>query len=602
MGKGPLRVSIEDFLETFRWYRMVQPLLKDLDETKEAEFIRHWQSFIDLMLDSLEGPEALIAPLKKAVRGEHQTGLETLSAIGSAAGTGAASSLLAPVFRVMNYAIDFQLRTARYDPGTAVRLAYRFPERAEEIYYDLKQTGWRETAIADYAELFKPRLSDGDLLETWRRGLIDQQGMEIELRRRGWPGADVQTLEALAEYLPPIQDIIRFAVRGVFSEDEVRLFGYDQLFEQFPQDLAAKWGMTSEQMLWYWRSHWQLPSLSLGYEMFQRTFDLSGNEHFSEEDLFTLLKANDIPPRFWDPLLAVSYLPIRITDIRNLFDEGLLDRQGVVDQYRKHGNSPEDSELLADLVVSQSGGSQKDLTRSSIQDAYYRRVFTYDEAYQALIDIGYKPEIASIWLALVDDKIAQELVDLRVDNVEQQYLDSFIDLASAQGVLAGFDLPAEQINILIERWQVKKQGRLQQPPKTELRDYYERNIINIDAFRLQLSYLNWTDDRIEWYIQLTDLELQEKLADAAQKEADKRLKLEQTEAKNSYDVQRSQLDGQIAELKAQIADIKVMRHYVEDEDTLFNISVMIEQIKLEIAQLNVDKTNLRTDYLTQQGR
>ncbi|GAI62175.1 unnamed protein product, partial [marine sediment metagenome] len=74
----------------------------------------------------------------------------------------------------------------------------------------------------------------------------------------------------LFEYIPPIPDIIRFAVREAFTPEIIEKY---ETHADFPPEFgewAKKQGLSKEWQLAYWASHWVLPPLSLAYEMFHR--------------------------------------------------------------------------------------------------------------------------------------------------------------------------------------------------------------------------------------------------------------------------------------------------------------------------------------------
>ncbi|GAI91377.1 unnamed protein product, partial [marine sediment metagenome] len=134
-------------------------------------------------------------------------------------------------------------------------------------------------------------------------------------------------LEKLAKRIPGPGDLVTFALREVWRPD----LRPELLSPNAPgryYELMAKQGYSREFAEDYWASHWVLPSVRQGFEMFWRI------PEFTETDLRALLTRLDILPRYHDNLMAIAYAPWTRVDIRRMHKVGTIpDRAGLERAY-----------------------------------------------------------------------------------------------------------------------------------------------------------------------------------------------------------------------------------------------------------------------------
>jgi hypothetical protein len=153
-------------------------------------------------------------------------------------------------------------------------------------------------------------------------------------------------LEAIARRIPPIDDMIRFAVRDVYSPDTRQALGLDADFPPEFASEAALHGMDDERTRQYWAAHWRLPSALQGYRMLWRG-------EINEAQLNMLLKALDYPP-FWREKLSniARIVPGRI-DLKRMLRHDILNREQVEAGYRRLGYAAEDAERMTRIAVAE---------------------------------------------------------------------------------------------------------------------------------------------------------------------------------------------------------------------------------------------------------
>lgn len=227
-----------------------------------------------------------------------------------------------------------------------------------------EQNGYRG---ADFEALVRAAYhppSAEELLALWNRGEASESEVDGALELAGVAPEWRDAFKALRDYLPPVSDQVRFAVREVFSPDIRSRYRLD---EDFPAEFAAearKLGLSDEWARAYWAAHWELPSIEQGYRMFHRRI-------MSREDLETLLRTKDVMPYWRDKLIDNAYLVPGRIDLRRMFRFGTIDRARLVDGYLDLGYNPETAELLAQFTEDEAEDAG---TRGSLLPAYRRRV------------------------------------------------------------------------------------------------------------------------------------------------------------------------------------------------------------------------------------
>ena len=175
------------------------------------------------------------------------------------------------------------------------------------------------------------------------RGEISQGQFEALLKALDYAPTWRDKLLAIARRIPPLQDMIRFAVRDAYSPATVEQFGLDAEFPDVFAQQAQLHGMEPENARLYWRAHWRLPSALQGYRMLWRG-------EITAAQLDGLLKALDYPP-FWRDRLAniARIVPGRI-DLKRMLRHEIKTRAEVKAGYQRLGYAEQDAEDMTAIA------------------------------------------------------------------------------------------------------------------------------------------------------------------------------------------------------------------------------------------------------------
>jgi len=301
-------------------------------------------------------------------------------------------------------AMGWLLTATKSRAGVADLLTGLYRENLTNTQYTSKMQsfGFDPDEIALFRDNARTLLGVGELVSAWFRGSVSEAGLGGRLGTLGYDEGDIELIKTTARPIPGANDLVRMGLREAFRDDIAAQWSYDQ---DFPAPLGTwmeKLGYNPEWATYYWRAHWALPSLSQGFEMFQRRI-------INRDTLQTLLRVSDIP-QFWrEKLTAISYNPLTRVDVRRMYGLGVLDRDGVYESYLDTGYSPGNAEAMTEftLLYENPDGSSKlddykDLSRSVITQAYRKGVITREQAVTRLMSLDYKTEDIEILLSIAE--------------------------------------------------------------------------------------------------------------------------------------------------------------------------------------------------------
>jgi len=596
-GKGPLRIAIEDFLESFGFGRR---FLKGLKASLEEVVPEVDQDITAIFEKIIAGDPDAVNEMLEYVRSSPDSVFEKIFV--SVATVWSAVSLImpgamTPMVKNLLYGADFLARSWRPDPILLQQLYWRNPEMGDQLEKLRGDLGMSPRLAEWQGNTLRPRAPEGTLLAALFRGILSAEDISAELGKRGYTSEDITTILETAPIIPGVNDLIRFAVREAFSPDIIARFGYDKDFPEEILQFTRKIGLTDDWVKRYWYSHWELPSATLGFEMLHRLRPDVSENPFSVDDLETLLRAADVPEFYRKRLIEVSYSPYTRVDVRRMYQAGVLNQEDVLRSYLDLGYNDERAQKLTEWTVRESHAAEKDLTRAAIQKAYKQRRYSSDNALTALQAIGYSADEAQFWLDDIDFALAEELEAESIDRAELLYTEGQITSSQIFDILGPLNLPAEQIALLIERWDIKLFKRITFPSRSELDEFYKRGVIAVEAYREGLRSRRYQPETITSFELSLDWEIQQdaaKEAERAQKELERVLLAEQATA---YARERAALDVEIAELRVQLAEIKLALHGVTDTGQQAELKETSDAIRVDIQTIQLAKAQLRREAI-----
>jgi hypothetical protein len=372
----------------------------------------------------------------------------------------------------------------------------------DEYHSKMKEHGYNEE-IADYIfKTTKSYLPVADYINLYRRGLMSRKELIQKLNALGWHEKDISTLMLATAYYPTAPDIIRFAVREVFTKDIVEKFG---LMEDIPTEylkLAEEAGLDKDTAEYYWAAHWELPSVRMGYEMFHRDI-------IDEKTLKELMRSLDIMPYWRDKLIKLSYNPITRVDVRRMYKLGVLSKSDVKKRYEHLGYSPEDAELLADFVekyerrdIDEERKRYRRLTRSMVARALRENVIDEASLKKYLLRLGYTEHDATIIVKTEKARLIRERNRETLKYLTLAYSEGKIEEGDLVSELAKMPLTTRQYEYHLEKIKQARERKVTSPSVKDIEEFFKKDIIDVDEAENMLRVKGFNDRHIECYINL----------------------------------------------------------------------------------------------------
>ena len=189
-----------------------------------------------------------------------------------------------------------------------------------EVYLNdhLHWLGFGDDDIAQLKSLTEVRLDPATVVTLRRRLKLQYPLILDELKHQGWDDDRIAALMDATLFYPAPADLIRWQAREVFEPEMIERYGLDSEFEAIDKEPFYKAGMTDEQILNYWRAHWEHASWMQVVEMLHRGL-------LTEEQVWDWFRVVEIPP-FWRQMLIDSAYtwPTRV-DVRRWWDMRTID-------------------------------------------------------------------------------------------------------------------------------------------------------------------------------------------------------------------------------------------------------------------------------------
>jgi hypothetical protein len=411
--------------------------------------------------------------------------------------------------------------------------------------------------------------------EMLNRGLIDEKLFLEQAYLAGHVKKEViDAIEQMRFDIPSATDIEEMAIKEVWNRQVVERFGYDDEFDQIPEfriwlekaglggnpaiseqqfrDFGAKVGATQNEInkwiedskgqpdSWakaWWRKHWRNVSPTQAFTMLHRcrgdkndpsTWRIHGVRPFNMDDVNGVLKVNDYPPYFRSQLAAISFLPLRLVDIRNMVyfslgskafkDRAIGQNTQVIEwakeQFLDRGQNPTNASYLAEMAI-EAGNKRVKFDR----EKRYRNLFkginsnTYKRYQIGLID---RPEavkrLAETGLPLDEISTHLDAIDLEERAADVKFAIGLLRSWFLKGEV-GIEDVEEELKLLrltptaIARYVNRFSLLLDEERKTQLTEKILNRVAHglmpVNVAIARLSRIGWSNvqeimDAIEW--------------------------------------------------------------------------------------------------------
>lgn len=381
-----------------------------------------------------------------------------------------------------------------------VSAAFIAPEKTQEIRQKLRELGLDDADI-DLMFLSRYRLYDETNIRTlWLRGVLSDDEMFMRMRELGYTDTRIKELVQGWSIIPGPADLFHLVAKEAFEPDMIERMGYADEFPVEQVEWLRKQGISEEWAKKYWYAHWETPSIQMGYEMLHREDpDRPGESIINREELDMLFRTVEIPPYWRDKLTKIAYAPYTRVDVRRMHDMGILTDQDLVQSYKDLGYDDEHAINMAKFTIRYNQQNDKELTKTQIMDGYKNKILSQEDTRALLMEIEYPEDVADYTILMADYEEAKSLQDEMLTNIQDRFQNNLADEFETRSKLGQLNLTGERIEILIDKWKIKKMVDVKVPSKTDLEKFLKGGIISKEEYRYEMQKLGYNTRYTDWF-------------------------------------------------------------------------------------------------------
>jgi hypothetical protein len=402
---------------------------------------------------------------------------------------------------------NLQLARQYLSPNELATARRRREITPDRYFETMKEVGLNDDDSETLYNITRQYFTPFEAGNLWLRGKIDDSQLDEQLRGNGVSDDDLPNWRELYLALPTPADVVHMAVREAFTPEIAERFGQYADIPDGYLDMARKVGLSEEVAKMYWASHWELPSLQMGYEMLHRGI-------IEPPDLDLLMKALDIMPFWRSNLVKLSYNPLTRVDVRRMHKLGVINREEVKRAYKDLGYNDENAERLtvftelynADPEDSESTDSDKrrvterDRSKEDWLSGYALGMINRTDALTGLAALGYDENEQEYYIAREDYKKAKKLTDKYIEYCHDAYIKGVNTLNEVVDQLTALNLPGETIDELTQGWQIERNLRVAKPTKSEILGWVKRKMMSLVEAADELRGLGYNDKYVNLYL------------------------------------------------------------------------------------------------------
>ena len=198
------------------------------------------------------------------------------------------------------------------------------------------------------------------------------------------------------------------------------------------------------------------------------------------------------------------------SQVRLAYRRHIISRDDAIDKLVGLRYAEDDADFLLSLddftlalnPTNDADVDVRDLTTSVILRAYRDRLWTFEQAFDELQVLGYTNTSADLFLALEDHKVEQELTDLQVAIVKEDYFGNAIDREAAAERLVELDLEEGRRELTLLRWELERARKTRRLTRAQIVNAWKAELFSDDEVRAELSASGYTDRDVEIVVAL----------------------------------------------------------------------------------------------------
>lgn len=422
-----------------------------------------------------------------------------------------------------------------YDLPTLYNLRNRELIDEESFKQAKRLIGESYYSLSGLADISKNYIPPEGVIQLHLRGDLDKEQAKDALKNGfGYTNDEIDHLLSLGLLIPGPQDIIRFAVREAFNDEQVKELGLDDEYEENPeyQVWAKKVGLgkmnskpdgSGQDVDWpkmYWRAHWELPSPTQMYDMLHRLRskerierlgdDFANTEPITLEQVTKVLKAKDYPKVWRERLAAISSAVLGRIDIRKAFRIGKMPEDEVKEQYLDRGYGQEDAKILVEIAKKDKDdfdkaekkrqlGAELNAIVNQTKRAFEAGLIDEPTAFEGLNRVYEDTEKTTYAISAINLKVRTEFANAYVKSIRTAFFTGMYDASEAENDMIQAGIVEQQAGRLVSLWQRQFTLPRKMASTEKLMQWRLAGFISADELEDRLRKMGWANaDILLW--------------------------------------------------------------------------------------------------------
>jgi hypothetical protein len=403
-------------------------------------------------------------------------------ALNTAQGVGSSG----PIGRAQDYILNKGIPNRMLEPGDIIALYNKSIIDKQQAIDWMEYHGYKPEHTNNLLILSKQDIPIADYIVLYRRGLIDLSTLTRISENQGLSRDVFERLLKSTEYVPGISDVIRFAVKDVYTGGKVT----EELYRDYPganfTKAALANGMDELTAKQYWAAHWELPSPTQVFEMLHRQL-------ITDAEVDEYLKQADYSP-FWRPLMKkISYNTLTRVDVRRCYQIGVLDAEGVYKAYRDGGYDDVNARFLTEFTVADVSDENNGVTKALVISSYKKGLIDRDEAVQYLERIKYPIDVITLVLDQADYDLMVSELNAAEAQLEENFLDGSMSIEEVRDTIRKYNVSETYVTKLTNKLSLKKFTKIKRPTVADLKRWLKAGSITEGDFIKRLTNYGYTE-------------------------------------------------------------------------------------------------------------
>jgi hypothetical protein len=316
-----------------------------------------------------------------------------------------------------------------------------------------------------------------EVLLAWRRGIIDDDGVERALRQS----------PIRFEWLPVIKSLQWEPLPLSEAADAVNQ-GHLTLAQA--QQAARENGVKPEDF----RVIVDNAGIPPGP---QTVLDWTNRGLITESEALQALYESRIKNKWVPKYLESRYETMPPETVRLMVSRGAMSKEDGLRRLQMRGYSPEDAAIIMVGAVREKSANARDLTVAQVLDLYELRAISREEAAQAVVDLGYDPDETEALLEIRDLRRMRTFQTAALGRVHAAYVARRITEDQAVTTMDSLRVAPAQRQDLLDLWDIERSTYSRSLTPAEIISAAKKSVITVAQGREMLIGAGYPPDVAE---------------------------------------------------------------------------------------------------------